>query len=453
MDYDYDLFVIGAGSGGVRAARIASQLGARVAIAEDRYLGGTCVNVGCVPKKLFVYGSEYSHAFNDAKGFGWTPGGAAFDWPTLRDNTSAEIERLNGVYRAILAKAGVVLIEGRASVAAAHRVQVAGRAYTAKYILLAVGGWPCQPQFAGAEHTIDSNEVFHLDRFPQRVLVQGGGYIAVEFAGIFAGLGSDTELVYRGPLFLRGFDEEIRRFVAREVIRSGVEVNFNTDIEKIDKRADGSLDVRLNCGEIRHVDAVFSALGRVPKTADLGLENTRVTLTADGAVEVDENFQTAEPGIYAVGDVVGRKALTPVALAEGMALARHLFAGEAVDLSYDNIATAVFCQPTIATLGLGEEEVAASGRAYAVYSSEFRSLKSTLTGSAQRILMKLIVDRASDRILGVHMAGPEAGEIVQGLAVAVKAGATKRDFDATIGIHPTVAEEFVTMREAVRMSD
>lgn len=450
MEYDYDLFVIGAGSGGVRASRIASQLGAKVAVAEDRYLGGTCVNVGCVPKKLFVYASEYSKAAEDAAAFGWTSDKPQFDWLTLRDNKTTEIERLNGIYGNILDGAGVELINGRAEIVDPHTVRVGEKHYSAKYILVAVGGWPRKPSFPGSEYTTDSNEVFSMSSFPKRVLVQGGGYIAVEFAGIFNGLGAETELLYRGPLFLRGFDEEVRQFVAQEVARSGVMLSFNTDINEIRKQNDDSLLVSLNNGEQREVDAVFTAVGRVPKTEGLGLENTQVTFGPSGAIDVNNEFQTKEPSIYALGDVVGRKTLTPVALAEGMALARHLFDGQTVNLDYQNIATAVFCQPNIATVGLTEEEVAQSEVAYSVYTSEFKPLKNTVSGSEQRTLMKLVVDDTDDKVVGAHMVGPDAGEIIQGVAIAIKSGATKASFDATIGIHPTSAEEFVTMREVKR---
>jgi len=450
VNYDFDLFVIGAGSGGVRASRVAAQLGARVAVAEDLYLGGTCVNVGCVPKKLFVYASEYSEAFQDAQGFGWSATTPTFDWPTLRDNKSSEIERLNGIYGNLLDNAGVETINGRATIVDAHTVEVAGKHYSAERILIATGGWPRKPSFPGSEYTTDSNEVFHLDRLPKDVIVQGGGYIAVEFAGIFKGLGAATELMYRGPLFLRGFDEEVRQFVAEEVSKSGVTLSFNTDIEKIEKREDGKLRVFLNTGEERVVDAVFTAVGRVPKTANLGLENTRIATDKSGAIIVDDNFQTAEPSIFALGDVVGRKALTPVALAEGMALAHYLYNNVPIAMSYQNIATAVFCQPNIATVGVSEEEAKDKGVPYATYVSKFRPLKNTVSGSEQRTLMKLIVDRDTDKVIGAHMVGPESGEIIQGIAIAIKAGATKRDFDATIGIHPTAAEEFVTMRTATR---
>ncbi len=450
MKYDYDLFVIGAGSGGVRASRIASQLGARVAVAEDRYLGGTCVNVGCVPKKLFVYASEFSKSVKEAEGFGWTASKPEFDWATLRDNKTTEISRLNGIYGSILDNAGVELINGRASIVDPHTVVVAGRQYTTKNILITVGGWPRKPSFPGGENTTDSNEVFSMERFPSRVMVQGGGYIAVEFAGIFNGLGAETELVYRGPLFLRGFDKEVQQFVATEVGRSGVKLSFDTDIDSIERLSDGSLSVELNTGETRIVDMVFAAVGREPKTEGLGLENTAVTFGPGGEIEVNNEFQTGEPSVYALGDVVGRKTLTPVALAEGTALAKHLFADEPVELDYQNIATAVFCQPNIATVGLTEEEIQFSMAPYAVYTSEFRPLKNTISGSEQRTLMKLIVDKTDDKVVGAHMVGPDAGEIIQGVAVAIKAGATKRHFDATVGIHPTSAEEFVTMRESVR---
>ncbi len=451
MEYDYDLFVIGAGSGGVRASRVASQLGAKVAVAEDRYLGGTCVNVGCVPKKLFVYGSEYKAGFEAAAGFGWQVNGASFDWPTLRDNKTNEITRLNGIYANLLDGAGVERIDGRATLVDAHTVAVGDKQYTAKYILVAVGGWPRKPDFPGAELTIDSNEVFSLETFPQRVLVQGGGYIAVEFAGIFQGLGAETELAYRGPLFLRGFDEDVRRFVADEVAKSGVTLSFDTDIERIDKNSDGSLLVTLTTGQTRTVDAVFTAIGRTPFTENLGLENTTVQLKRNGEIEVDDHFRTHEPSVFALGDVVGRKPLTPVALAEGMALANYLFNETPITLDYANIATAVFCQPNIATVGISEEEAGKQSGKFSVYLSEFRPLKNTVSGSQQRTFMKLLVEQASDKVVGAHMVGPDAGEIIQGIAIAIKAGARKSDFDQTLGIHPTSAEEFVTMREPTRV--
>lgn len=446
MSYDYDLFVIGAGSGGVRASRIASQLGAKVAVAEDLYLGGTCVNVGCVPKKLFVYASEFGKAFKSAEGFGWSKAKHDFHWPTLRDGKTAEIERLNSVYGNILSGAGVETITGRAVVVDPNTVQVGDATYTAERILVATGGWPRKPSFPGAEHTFTSNEVFYLDELPASVIVQGGGYIAVEFAGIFHGLGCKTELMYRGPMFLRGFDQEVREFLAEQMSEAGITLSFDTDITDITKLPSNKLSVNLNTGEAREVDGVFTAIGRVPKSADLGLEQTKVKMAKNGAIEVDQNFQTSEPSIYAIGDVVGRMELTPVALAEGMALARHLYDGQAINLDYQNIATAVFSQPNIGTIGYSEEAAIAAGHQCKIFKSNFKAMKNTLSGSSERTFMKLVVDAETDKILGAHMVGADAGEIMQGLAIAIKAGATKSDFDATIGIHPTSAEEFVTMR-------
>lgn len=454
MAFDYDLFVIGAGSGGVRASRIASQLGAKVAVAEDRYLGGTCVNVGCVPKKLFVYASEFSKYPTEAKGFGWDFGlelpEGRFHWPTLRENKNSEIKRLNGIYGNILENAGVEIIHGHGKIEGPNEVSVAGKRYTAKHILIAVGGWPTQPSFPGAEFTFNSNEAFYLDVLPKRILVQGGGYIAVEFAGIFKGLGCETELAYRGPLFLRGFDKEVREFVAEEVRNSGVTLSFNADITQIVKNNDGSLSVSLSNGETRKVDAVMTAIGRNAKTDGLGLENAGVDVDEKGFIRVNDQFQSSCPSIYALGDVIGRVALTPVALAEGMALANNLFADGGKSVDYANIPTAVFCQPNIATIGLSEEEAIEQGRSFDVYSSAFKPLKNTISGSPARMLMKLLVELESNKVIGAHIVGPEAGEMIQGLAVAIKAGATKADFDNTIGVHPTAAEEFVTMRVPAR---
>ena len=446
MSYDYDLFVIGAGSGGVRASRIASTLGARVAVAENLYLGGTCVNVGCVPKKIFVYGSEYKEQFEASRGFGWTGGEQSFDWPTLRDNKTTEITRLNGAYKNILDSANVERINGFAKFVDAHTVDVDGKTYTAEKILIATGGWPRKPSFPGSEHVITSNEVFSMDELPKRVLVQGGGYIAVEFAGIFNGLGCDTELVYRGDLFLRGFDSDVREFVAGQVSDKGVRLSFNTDIDTIEKQANGELLVTLKGGETRTVDAVFSAIGRNPKIDGLGLENAGVELDSRGYIGVDEGFKTNVDNVFAVGDVIGRVQLTPVALAEGMALAKHWFANEELKVDYTNIATAVFCQPNIGTVGLSEDEAVKQGLNIDVYVSQFTPMKHTISGVKEKTFMKLIVNKDNDVVIGAHMVGEVAGEIMQGLGIAIKAGATKADFDATIGIHPTSAEEFVTMR-------
>lgn len=445
--YDYDFFVIGAGSGGVRASRIASGLGAKVAVAEDMELGGTCVNVGCVPKKLFVYGSHFSEDFEAAAGFGWTVGKTEFNWPTLRDRKTAEIGRLNGIYDNMLEGAGVEVIKGRAVVTGPNEVSVNGKTFTAANILIAVGGWPYVPEFSGSEHVISSNEAFYLETFPKRVIVVGGGYIAVEFAGIFNGLGAQTHQLYRGPMFLRGFDQDVREFVAKEMSQKGIDLQFNSDIESISKNTDGSLKVNLKDGREMEVDCVMYATGRRAKTANLGLEHTAVELRDNGSIVVNEDYQTAEPSIYALGDVIGGIELTPVALAEGMTLARNLFGQGSAKVDYNNIATAVFSQPNIATVGLTEEKAKSEYANVDVYRSEFRHMKHTLSDSPERTLMKIIVDKDTDKVLGCHMVGAEAGEIIQGLAVALKAGATKSDFDNTIGIHPTAAEEFVTMRE------
>ncbi len=447
--FDYDFLVIGAGSGGVRASRMASGLGAKVAVVEDSALGGTCVNVGCVPKKLFVYGSHFSEEFEAAEGFGWSVGKTEFHWPTLRDRKTAEIERLNGIYDNMLGGAGVEVIQGRGVIKGANTVAVGDTEYTAKHILVAVGGWPYVPEFPGSEHVISSNEVFYLESFPKRALVVGGGYIAVEFAGIFAGLGAETHQAYRGPMFLRGFDDDLREFVANEMQQKGVNLHFNSDVSEIVKNNDESLTVSFKDGKTLEVDCVMYATGRRAKTDGLGLDNTNVEVRGNGSIVVDENYQTAEPSIYALGDVIGGMELTPVALAEGMALAHNLFGEGGRKVDYDNIPTAVLSQPNIATVGLTEAQAKEKYTTVDVYKSEFKHMKHTLSGLSERTLMKLIVDRDSDKVLGCHMVGSEAGEIIQGLAVAVRAGATKAVFDSTIGIHPTAAEEFVTMREPV----
>jgi len=449
--YDYDLFVIGAGSGGVRAARMAAARGVRVAIAEDLHLGGTCVNVGCVPKKLYVYASEYRQEMEEARGFGVEAEQINFNWATLRDNKKSEISRLNGIYGNLLTNSGCQLINGRAVVTGPNSVKVGEQEYSAERILVAVGGWPQKPDIPGAEHGITSNEVFDLAEFPKRILIVGGGYIAVEFAGIFAGLGAQTELLYRGDLFLRGFDMEVRKFTATEVARKGVKLSFNQDLDRIEKNRDGSLKVTLKSGEVREVDQILYAIGRVPKTANLGLESAGVELDAKGAVVVDDSFQSSVSSIYALGDVIDRVQLTPVALAEAMSLVDQLYGDAGIPLpNYKMIPTAVFCQPNIGTLGVSEEEALEQGHKIDVYVSDFRAMRHTLSGSQERTLMKLIVEQGSERILGIHMVGADAGEIMQGLAVAVTAGATKTDFDRTIGIHPTAAEEFVTLRTKTR---
>jgi len=450
-DYDFDLFVIGAGSGGVRASRMAAGFGARVAVAEDRYLGGTCVNVGCVPKKLFAYAAHFAEDIADAAGFGWDIASPDFTWARLLENKNQEITRLNGIYHNLLTSAGVSLINGRARLRDAHHVVVGETTYSAERILIATGGWPFIPEFPGREHVISSNEAFFLDALPQRTLVVGGGYIAVEFACIFEGLGCESRLLYRGDLFLRGFDKGIREHMAQTLGNKGLELTFNADVERIDKQADGSLQVTLNNGETIAIDLVLYATGRRPHLDGLGLENTAVALDDKGFIAVDADYQTTEPSIYAIGDVTDTLQLTPVALAEGMALARRLYKpDEYVPVDYNDIPTAVFCIPNIATLGLSEEDARAAGHKLRIFESRFRAMRNTLAGRSEQSFMKLVVDQQSDRILGIHMIGPDAGEILQGLAVAVKAGATKAVFDATLGIHPTAAEEFVTMRTPTR---
>ncbi|MBM3104569.1 glutathione-disulfide reductase [Pseudomonas sp. P66] len=450
MSYDFDLFVIGAGSGGVRAARFAAGFGKKVAVAESRYLGGTCVNVGCVPKKLLVYGAHFSDDFEQAAGFGWSLEDAQFDWGQLIANKNREIERLNGIYRNLLVNSGVTLLEGHAKLADAHTVEVDGQRYTAEHILVATGGWPQIPDIPGKELAISSNEAFFLKELPKRVLVVGGGYIAVEFAGIFQGLGAKTTLLYRGDMFLRGFDGAVRTHLKEELEKRGMDLQFNSDIQRIERQDDGSLKATLKDGSERVADCVFYATGRRPMLDNLGLENTGVELDSRGFIRVDDLYQTTEPSILAIGDVIGRVQLTPVALAEGMAVVRRLFKPEQYrPVDYQNIPTAVFSQPPIGTVGLTEEQALEQGHNVQVFESRFRPMKLTLTDIQEKTLMKLVVDADTDRVLGCHMVGPEAGEIIQGLGIALKAGATKQQFDETIGVHPTAAEEFVTLRTPV----
>ena len=447
MSYEFDLFVIGAGSGGVRAARFAAGFGAKVAVAESRYLGGTCVNVGCVPKKLLVYGAHFAEEFEQASGFGWTLGASSFDWSTLIANKDREINRLNGIYRNLLVNSGVTLLEGHATLTGPNEVLVNGQRHTAKHILIAAGGWPQIPEIPGHEHAISSNEAFFLKALPKRVLVVGGGYIAVEFAGIFQGLGAETSLLYRGEMFLRGFDGSVRKHLHEELLKRGMDVQFNADIARIDKQPDGSLKATLKDGRVLEADCVFYATGRRPMLDNLGLETTGVKLDKRGFINVNDLYQTDEPSILAIGDVIGRVQLTPVALAEGMAVARRLFKPEQYrPVDYNMIPTAVFSQPAIGTVGLSEEQALEDGHQVQIFESSFRPMKLTMTDCQERTFMKLVVDAETDKVLGCHMVGPEAGEIVQGLAIAMKAGATKQHFDETIGVHPTAAEEFVTMR-------
>lgn len=448
--YDYDLFVMGVGSGGVRAARIAAANGARVATAEDRYMGGTCVNVGCVPKKLFVYASHFKEEYHHAEGFGWGEAKPEFNWPTLLENKNTEISRLNGIYKGMLDNAGVTHFDGRARIVDEHHISINNETtISTDKILIATGGWPSVPEFPGSEHVITSNEAFFLEALPKRSLVVGGGYIAVEFAGIFAGMGIESHLSYRGPLFLRNFDQDVREVVAEELKKKDISLHFNSNVESIEKQADGSFKVNFKEGNHLEVDLVMYATGRTPNVTDIGLENVPVEQGKNGAILVDDEFRTNVPNIFALGDVTDKVQLTPVAIKEAMAFVQTQFMDMPTKMDYEGIATAVFCQPNIGTVGLTEEEARAQYGDVDIYRSSFRAMKHTLSGSDERSMMKIIVDKASDKVVGVHMVGAEAGEIIQGIAIALKAGATKATFDATVGIHPTSAEEFVTMREPV----
>lgn len=446
--FEYDLFVIGAGSGGVRAARMSASLGARVAVAEDRYLGGTCVNVGCVPKKLFVYASHFSEDFENARSFGWDISKTDFDWSTLIKNKNTEIKRLNGVYERILNNSGAKIILGRAKIVDEHTVEVEGKHITAERILVATGGWPSVPDIPGKEHIISSNEAFFLDALPEKIIIVGGGYIAVEFAGIFHGLGVDTTLLYRGPLFLRGFDQDVREALADEMQKKGIKIKFNSNIAAIEKKSNG-LIATLENSEQLEAGQIMYATGRKPMTENLGLETVGVEIDKNNAIKVNEEYQTNVPSIYAIGDVTNRVNLTPVALAEGMVLAKRFYANEDKDVDYSNIPTCVFSQPNIGTVGLTEEEARKKFDEIEIYKSSFKPMKLSLSDNDEKTLMKIIVDKKTDLVVGVHMLGPDAGEIIQGIGIAIKAGATKKVFDSTIGIHPTAAEEFVTMREPI----
>lgn len=447
--YDYDLLTIGGGSGGVRASRFASQYGAKVALVEKSHLGGTCVNLGCIPKKLMSYGAHFHDDFIDAAGFGWQLGEKRFDWSVLMANKDREIARLNDVYRSTLENAWVTVLHGHAHIEDAHTVTVDGRRITAHRILVATGGHPTRPQLAGAEHGITSDDFFHLDALPPRAVVSGGGYIAVELASILNGLGSKVTLVYRDKRLLRTMDQDLGPFLAAEMLKKGIDVRLEAKIDEI--RTDGVVKhVRLDDGSTIAAECVLFATGRHANTANLGLENAGVAVHHNGAIIVDEQFRTNVESIYAIGDVIGRVALTPVALAEGMVVAANLFQHAERRMSYENIPTAVFSHPNVGTVGLTEADARTKCGAVHIFKSEFKALKHTLSGATERTFMKLVVDAASDRVLGVHMVGPDAGELVQGFAVALQCGATKAQFDATIGIHPTMAEEFVTMRTPVQ---
>jgi glutathione reductase (NADPH) len=443
--FDYDLFVIGGGSGGVRAARMAAGYGAKVAIAEEYRWGGTCVIRGCVPKKLLVYAAHVREEIADAAGFGWTIEGAQFSWPKLIENKDKEIARLSKIYVDLLLKSKVVVMDGRARLTAPHTVEVDGKPVTAKVILVATGGHPERPQIPGIEHSITSNEAFHLPHLPKRVAVIGGGYIACEFAGIFNGLGAQTHLLYRGAPLLRGFDDDVRAFLSEELKKKGIDLRTNTEVTGIEKAAHG-LRLALNTSGSLDVDQVLYATGRVPNTKDLGLETVGVEINKRGAVAVDGYSKTSVDHIYAIGDCTDRLALTPVAIKEAMAFAETVFGGKAWAMDHSNVAHAVFSQPSVAQVGMTEREARADGRKLDIYKANFKPLKHTISGSTERTLMKLVVDRETQVVLGVHMVGADSAEIIQSLAVAVKMGATKAQFDQTVALHPTAAEEFVTMR-------
>jgi glutathione reductase (NADPH) len=447
---EFDLFVIGAGSGGVRASRFSAARGARVAVAEEGALGGTCVNVGCVPKKLFVYASHFRDEMSEAAaGYGWTVGQLGFDWPTLRDNKTREIERLNGIYAGLLRDAGVQHVPGRARIVGPHAVEVSGVRYSAENILVATGGWPTLPDIPGAELGVTSNELFYLDTLPRRAIIVGGGYIAVEFAGIFRAAGAAVTQVIRGDRILRGFDGECRAHLQAELAKKGIEILTGARPARI-ARADGGLVLTLEDGRSIAADAVMMATGRVPNTAGLGLVEAGVVLDKAGAIAVDSHQATTAPGVHAIGDVTNRINLTPVAIAEGRALAATLFDGKPTRMDHACVASAVFSQPPLASVGLGEEDALAQFGAIDVYTANFRPMRHTLSGRDERTLMKLVVDRATQVVIGAHMVGADAPEIVQALAIAVKARLTKQDFDRTVAVHPTAAEEFVLMREPTR---
>lgn len=443
--YDYDLFVIGGGSGGVRAGRIAAALGARVGMAEERYMGGTCVNVGCIPKKLYSYAAHYAKDFADARGYGWELAAQArFDMQVLHDNKDREISRLNSLYQSLMDKAGVDVFHERARLVGPHTIAMPSRSVSAQHILLATGGWPYVPAFPGSHHAITSNEAFALTTLPESILIVGGGYIAVEFAGIFAALGANTHIAYRGSQLLRGFDKDVASAFSAQ-LQQYAQLHLESNITQI--REQGSkLRVSFERGEDLIVDKVLFATGRHPNTADLGLETLGVALATNGAVIVDSHFSTNIPHIHAVGDVIDRVALTPVALAEGQILAQRLFGQSKREMDYRDIPTAVFCQPEIATVGLDEASARHQHANVLVYRSQFTPLRHSLSKRSEKTLIKLIVDGDSGKVLGAHMMGESAAEIIQGVAIALKAGATKADFDATLGIHPSAAEEFVTLR-------
>jgi glutathione reductase (NADPH) len=447
--YDFDLFVIGGGSGGVRAGRISGGYGARVGVAEEYRYGGTCVIRGCVPKKLLVYGSEYAHAFEEAAGFGWTLGEPSFDWAKMIAAKDIEIGRLEKIYRGLFENAGAKTFDGRATLKDAHTVLIGDKTVTADKILIASGGHPVKPAIPGAELMLTSNEVFHLKDQPKRIAILGGGYIALEFAGIFNGFGSKVTVLYRGEQILRGFDDDIRNHLAGELVKTGIDLKLKTDVTKIEKQG-AALLLHLTDGSTLEVDAVMAATGRKPNTDGLGLEAIGVKTDAAGAVVVNEYSRTSVENIYAVGDVTNRINLTPVAIREGHCFADTVFGNKPRSPDHADVPAAVFSQPPVGTVGLSEADARKQYGEVDIYRTSFKPLRATVSGGQERVMMKLVVDARTDRVVGAHMVGAEAGEILQGIAIAIKAKATKADFDATVGIHPTAAEEFVTMREKVK---
>ncbi|MGZ5587182.1 MAG: glutathione-disulfide reductase [Methylobacter sp.] len=443
--YNYDLFVIGAGSGGIRTARTASGYGIKVAIAEQRYLGGTCVNVGCVPKKLFVYASQFKEHFQAAGGGGWTVGKSTFSWPSLIENKDQEIGRLQAIYGNQLQQSGAEIITGKAHVLDEHTVVVNNKEYSAERIVIATGGWPSVPDMPGKQHVLTSNEMFFLKKLPKSIIIVGGGYIAAEFVSILHSFGVHITLCHRGHKLLRGFDEDIRDVVGNEMAKRGINLLLNTDIEVIESKAD-YFAVRLADGSKVQTDMVMYATGRTPNSTKFGLEALGVKLDSEGAIKINADYQTNVPSIYAVGDVTNRVNLTPVALAEGSVLVNKLYGDQSGSVDYDLIPTAVFCQPNIGTVGLTEAQAREKYPDIDVYKIRFTPMKNTLSGIDEKSLMKMIVVRSTDRVIGMHMVGTDAPEIIQGMAVAMRAGATKAVFDSTLGVHPTAAEEFVTLR-------
>jgi len=446
-EYDYDLFTIGAGSGGVRASRVAAAHGARVAVAEEYRVGGTCVIRGCVPKKMLVYGAHFAEDLQDARNFGWTVDNCTFDWKVLRDNVLKDVDRLNGLYTQTLENHKVVIFSQRATVTGPNEVTLAdGQVLTARYILIATGARPHVPECEGHEHGITSNEVFHLDAVPRRILIAGGGYIANEFAGIFNEFGSKVTIINRSDQLLRGYDESMRDRLLQISLTKGISFRFNANFQRIEKRADGTLLVSMTNHEDMEVDCVLFATGRLPNTEGLGLETAGVELGDRGAVKVDRFSKSSVDSIYAVGDVTDRVQLTPVAIREGQAFADTVFGNQPTTVSYDCIPSAVFSHPPIASVGMTESQARNTLGSVRVYQSDFRSMKNVLAGRNERALYKMICAGDNGRIVGIHMIGPDAPEILQGAAVAVKAGLTKADFDATVAIHPTMAEELVLLR-------